>query len=122
MAARLSIEEILLIKIDTEGNDFNIICGSQRLLQEGRVMVVQFEYNWRWVGFGHWLQSVFRFIKSHDYALGLLTQDGVEVHDQWHSELERYNETNYVLIRKDILPLLPHRRVVFTVSNTVKAA
>jgi FkbM family methyltransferase len=122
VAALLSDGDIALVKIDTEGNDFNVIRGAARLLQEARIIVLQFEYNWRWIGFGHWLQSVFRVVEGLPYAVGRLTQEGIEVHDRWHPELEHFNETNYVLLRSDILPRLPHRRVVFGLSSTLRPA
>ena len=119
VASRFSMDEILLVKIDTEGNDFNVLCGGAQLLQTGRVLVAQFEYNWRWVGFGHWLRSVFHLIKNCPYAFARLTRDGMEVHDDWHPELEHYYETNYVLVRRDVLPVLPHTQVIFGNSGTV---
>jgi FkbM family methyltransferase len=122
VTTRAGLDEIVLVKIDTEGNDFNVIRGGSNLLRDGRVLVVQFEYNWRWVGFGHCLRSVFGAIENTSYVFGRLTQDGIEVHEEWHPELEHYFETNYVLVRRDVLPFLPHTPVMFGVSSTVRPA
>jgi FkbM family methyltransferase len=121
VATRAGLNEVALVKIDTEGNDFNVIKGGSNLLRGGRVLVVQFEYNWRWVGFGHCLRSVFGAIENTNYVFGRLTQYGIEVHDAWHPELEHYFETNYVLVRRDVLPFLPHTRVMFGVFGTVRS-
>lgn len=113
VSSRHGLTDIVLAKVDTEGNDFNVILGGAALLKEGRVRVLQFEYNWRWVGFGHCLKNVFQAIEETPYEFGRLTQEHIEIYHEWHPELEHYYETNYVLVRRDVLPRLPHRRVVF---------
>ena len=118
IAKELEIDKVLFLKIDTEGNDFNVISGASRILEEERVKVVQFEYNWRWMAFGHWLKTVFQFIENRNYSLGMLTQNGMEIHSVWHPELDRYIETNYVLVRRDFLARLPHCHMTFDASNT----
>ena len=115
-AARLDF-----VKVDTEGNDFNVILGARGLFDREAIDVLQFEYNWRWVGFGHWLREVFDFVEGRPYVLGRLTGSGVEVYDAWHPELERYIETNYVIVHERSLPAVPHRRVAFDASNTAVA-
>jgi len=107
-------------KVDTEGNDFNAILGGRSLFDDETIGLMQFEYNWRWIGFGHWLRDVFAFIQDRPYALGRLTNENIEIYKAWNPELERYIQTNYVLVHKDILSLLPHRVVVFDGSNVVR--
>ncbi|WP_188645301.1 FkbM family methyltransferase [Tsuneonella deserti] len=94
---------IRLIKIDTEGNDFNVIKGAKKLFDAARIEICQFEYNWRWMDFGYNLRDVFNWIEGRNYKLGALTSEGVEIHQAWHPELERFFETNFVLIREDII-------------------
>lgn len=121
-ARQRGLGDLLLVKVDTEGNDFNVIIGGARLLRERRVVALQFEYNWRWVGFGRCLRNVFDEIADTSYVFGRLTRETIEVHAEWHPELERYFEANYVLVREDMLPFLPHRRVVFGASSTIETA
>lgn len=118
LAAERDYAELDLVKVDTEGNDFNVIQGAASLLDAGRIGVLQFEYNWRWVAFHHWLKDVFDFAAARPYALGRLTRDGVELYEAWHPELDRFIETNYVLVRKDLLARLPHWYGEFDASNT----
>lgn len=40
-----SIREITFLKIDTEGHDYKVLQGFRKLLDEGGIHVVQFEYN-----------------------------------------------------------------------------
>src|SRR5471032_1415120 len=106
-----------LVKVDTEGNDFNVISGARRLLDEQAIGILQFEYNWRWIAFGHSLFEVFEFLNGRPYVLGRLSQAGVEVYGTWHPELDRYIETNYVLVHRDRLDAIPHVMAFFDGSN-----
>jgi hypothetical protein len=105
------------VKVDTEGNDFNVIVGARGLLDKQAIGILQFEYNWRWIAFGHSLFEVFKFLEGREYVLGRLTQTGIEVYDVWHPELDRYIETNYVLVHRDRLDALPYVAMSFDNSN-----
>lgn len=106
-----------LVKVDTEGNDFNVITGAAALFDARRIGVLQFEYNWRWVAFRYWLKDVFDFVEGRPYRLGRLTQGGVEFYEAWHPELDRFIETNFVLVREDLVRRLPHWFATFDPSN-----
>lgn len=117
LTAETSVNEFVLVKVDTEGNDFNVICGARVLLGEGRIGILQFEYNWRWINFGHRMYDVFGLAAEVGYHLGRLTPDGVEIYDRWHFELDRYIECNFLLVRDDWLRHLAHVRARWDVSN-----
>ena len=116
--AENAIPRLHLVKVDTEGNDFNVILGASGLFDREAIDVMQFEYNWRWVAFGRMLRNVFDFLKGRPYSLGRLTSDGVEIYDRWHPELERFIETNYVIVHVGALGGLPHWRTAFDAANT----
>jgi FkbM family methyltransferase len=94
------IDHALFVKSDAEGNDFAVLRGAAETLQKGLIDVWQFEYNRRWIAGRYFLKDVFDFIADKPYLLGKLYGDGIEIYDTWHPELERYFESNYVLIRK----------------------
>jgi FkbM family methyltransferase len=98
--ARRKIDQVVFVKSDAEGHDLNIILGSIAMFEQGRVEVWQFEYNHRWLSERFQLKDVFNFIVDKPYRLGKLYGDGIEIYDNWHPELERYFEANYVLIRR----------------------
>ena len=116
------IADLTLVKVDTEGNDFNVIAGAARMLATGHIGVLQFEYNWRWVAFGHALREVFVAVEDLDYIVAQITQSGLEVHHAWHPELERFSETNFALVRRDMVQFLPHRHVAYDEANAIVAA
>jgi FkbM family methyltransferase len=117
VAAERGYSYIDFVKVDTEGNDFNVILGARALFDGEKIGVLQFEYNWRWIEFGHWLKEVFDFLEGRPYLLGRLTQEGIEVYEDWHPELDRYIETNFVILHLQYRARLPVRLVAFDTSN-----
>ena len=101
IAADEHIQSLLFIKTDTEGHDFSVMRGAAKLLSAGQIMLWQFEYNACWIRDRAFLKDVYDFMSDKPYWIGKLFGDGIEIYERWHPELERYVETNYVLIRKD---------------------
>ncbi len=112
------IQRFDFVKVDTEGNDFNVILGAKGLFDREAIDILQFEYNWRWVGFERRLKQVFDFVAGRPYALGRLMPTGIEIYEAWHPELERYTESNYVIAHPRALASLPHWRAAFGPTNT----
>lgn len=112
------IDGLTMVKIDTEGFDFLVLEGAERTLAQGACEIVQFEYNWRWILNRASLRGVFRLIAGKPYQLGKLVDETIELYDEWHFELDRYFEGNYVLIRKDSPLLALGKRVRFSPSNS----
>ena len=115
--ATVELEEVLFAKSDTEGHDMSVLRGAERSLREGRVAAWQFEYNHRWIANHSCLRDVFDFVEGKPYVVGKLYGGGIEIHESWHSELDRFFEANYVLIRKDIGLNGELTRVRFNSSN-----
>lgn len=95
------IPSVSMVKIDTEGFDFLVLQGARESLRAGRVGIIQFEYNWRWLLNHACLRDVFGLIADTPYRLGKLVGNDLELYDGWHAELDRFFETNFVLVRKD---------------------
>lgn len=113
-----SVKLVHYLKCDAEGHDWLVISGAERMLSEGRVLVLQFEYNHRWIGARHYLRDVFELARDLPYSVGKVLPDRIETYQQWHPELERFFEGNYVLIHHDARPWLPLRPVSLDESNT----
>lgn len=94
-----NLKNILFVKSDTEGFDMDVLVGAKNSLKQGLIEVWQFEYNHRWISNHYSLQDVFCFIEDMPYRLGKLYGNGIEIYEGWHPEMERYFESNYVLIR-----------------------
>lgn len=116
-----AIGTVLMAKIDTEGFDLLVLKGAQKTLREGRIGILQFEYNSRWLPNHSSLHDVFELIADTPYRLGKLVGEQLEIYERWHPELDRFFETNYVLVRVDSA-LLPLADVVqFNQSNVAIA-
>lgn len=97
---RRGLGPIALLKIDAEGHDCQVLRGAEQTLREGRVEVVQFEYNWRWLVEHTSLRDVFTLVADKPYRVGKLVGTSIEFYAAWHFELDRYFENNYVLVRE----------------------
>jgi len=117
-----NIAHIHLMKCDTEGHDAEVIIGALPLLREGRIAVLQFEYNFRWILSRHYLKDVFDAIDGLKYKLGKVCKDHIEIYPNWHFELDRFFEANYVLVRDDALSWFNVRVCHFDESNVLTVA
>jgi len=98
-----NIKIIHLFKCDTEGHDMEVIKGALPLLEEGRIMVLQFEYNHRWIYSRHFLKDVFDVISETGYRLGKICPKHIELYDKWYPELDRFFEANYCIIKDEAI-------------------
>ena len=105
-AVQQNLDHIDFVKCDTEGHDFYVMQGASRLLTSGKIAIWQFEYNHRWIDARCYLKDVFDFIRGKSYWIGKLSARGVEIYEDWHPELERYFETNFVLIHRNCTTIL----------------
>ena len=119
--AQQGIDRVHLLKIDAEGHDVAVLQGAERLLREERVMVAQLEYNHRWVYSRHFLKDVFDLVRGTPYVVGKLTPAAVELYDEWHFELERFFETNYVVMHRSLVDRIPTVHGKFTMDDNTYA-
>jgi FkbM family methyltransferase len=76
-AERLGLDRIDFLKVDAEGYDLHVLRGSRRLLSEGRIGLVQFEYNTPWAAVGSTLASALSLLDGLGYDTFLLKADGI---------------------------------------------
>jgi FkbM family methyltransferase len=116
-----AIAHIHLAKCDTEGHDLRVLKGARRMLSESRVDAFQFEYNHRWVFSRSFLKDVFELAADLPYAVARIMPAHIELLPEWHPELERFFEANYLLVRKEALDWFDVTTGRFDVSNTYLA-
>jgi FkbM family methyltransferase len=102
------IEKIDFLKIDAEGHDFEVIAGTAKMLDRQAVRILQFEYNFRWIGSRNYLRDVFTFLNPKGYVIGKLVGSRVELYPYWQWELESWAEGNYIACLKSELENFPH--------------
>jgi hypothetical protein len=109
------------VKSDVEGFDPSVLRGAASLLAAGRIGLFQFEYNHCWISTRSFLRDVFEFVEPHPYQVCKVVSSGIDAYESWHPELETFFETNYVLVRDDLLDVFEVRRGKFSASNTYAA-
>lgn len=111
------VSHIHLAKCDTEGHDLHVLQGARPLLESGRIDILQFEYNHRWVFSRKFLKDVFDLIVGIEYTLVRVDPECFPVFDDWHPELDRFFQSNYALIHDRALAWLPLRNGDFDRTN-----
>jgi FkbM family methyltransferase len=93
---RNEICNIDLLKIDVEGVEANVMKGFSRMLREGRISVIQFEYGYN-NGLAKFLMSDFySLLEVLDYGIGRLTRRGIEFRSFRITDNDFRSGPNYV--------------------------
>jgi FkbM family methyltransferase len=100
-----NIKNINFLKIDSEGSEFDILRGANRLLSEKKIDFIQFEYGGCFKDANITLENIFYFLKERGYSIGKITKEGIKIVHQFVFELEDYDYCNYLgaLHNEDIL-------------------
>jgi FkbM family methyltransferase len=101
------ISHIDLMKIDAEGHDMAVLAGASRMLSQGAITALQFEYNQRWIESRHFLKDAFDLMLPLGYKIGKVTARGIEFYPAWHFELESFREANYLACKEESAKVFP---------------
>ncbi|HWI96514.1 MAG TPA: FkbM family methyltransferase [Solirubrobacterales bacterium] len=94
---REGIEEIALLKIDTEGNELAVLKGAVGTLP--RIKTIQFEYGGTAVDARIYLRDFFDLLSDH-FDLYRLWRFGIIHEPNWHEMLELAAYQNWVCIQR----------------------
>lgn len=83
-------ETIDFVKIDTEGNELNVIKGMKELIAGGYIKTIQFEYGLCWKEQGFKLETAFELLKSFPYRYKLPETGEIVQITEFKPELEDY--------------------------------
>ena len=97
-----NITHIDLLKIDAEGYDLHVLKGFERMLSQGCVDVVQFEYNVKHSETHSMLGDYYSYLEAKGYVIGPVRQEGVQfkVFDFIDNGFE--NGPNYAACKPDL--------------------
>lgn len=112
------LDRVHYAKCDTEGHDAKVIKGAQKSLSRGAIDVLQFEYNHRWVLGRAFLKDIFDLIEPLPYNLAKINETGITLYEEWHPELDRFFQSNYVLVHDRALNWFDVHRGRFDGTNT----
>ncbi|HKQ03902.1 MAG TPA: FkbM family methyltransferase [Blastocatellia bacterium] len=87
------------LKCDCEGFDLPVLQGGRKMITEGRVGLIQFEYNSMWIRAGYTLAQALEWLASNGYQGYLLRHRAL-----WHFDYEKWGEferfANFVAFRR----------------------
>lgn len=94
------IESIDLLKLDLEGVELDALYGFEKMLDAGKIRMVQFEYGYINITTKHLLVDFHKFFESKGYILGKVYPKEVEFREYRHKH-EDFIGPNFVAVRKD---------------------
>lgn len=92
------IENIDLLKIDVEGQEFAVLQGAERLLSQKRIKAVQFEYGGSYINARVLLKDVFELFMKYGYALYKIYPDRLLACPAYRQELDNFQYSNFVAV------------------------
>jgi FkbM family methyltransferase len=91
------INRIAFLKVDTEGNDLEVLRGFGDMLAPGKIECIQFEYNECSVGARVLLNDFFQLLEPAGYTLGKIYPRAVEF-GPYSIHLEDHRANNYCAV------------------------
>lgn len=97
----LGIKKIDLLKIDTEGYEFMVLKGAERLIRYGLIDVIQFEFNEMNIISGVFFRDIYDFLSNYNFYR--LLPDGLVALGKYNPTIyEIFAFQNIVAIRKGL--------------------
>jgi FkbM family methyltransferase len=91
------IESIDLIKIDTEGHEFQVLRGFENMLKNQKIAMIQFEYGFANVLTKDLLIDFYKLLQPFGYHIGIQTPEGI-VFREYTLVHENFMAPNYVAV------------------------
>lgn len=97
--ARERIERVDFVKIDVEGHELSVLRGAKRMLSEGRVGVVQFEYGGCYIDARVLLKDIWQLVDEpgQGYAFYKIFPSRLERIREYKQTLETFQYSNWII-------------------------
>lgn len=92
------ITAIDFMKVDTEGNEWAVLLGANRILSSHAIGIIQFEYGGCYLDSKTTLKQIYDYLKRYGYTIYRVFPNGVIKIDKWRDELETYMYSNYLAV------------------------
>jgi len=96
---REDIGQIDLVKIDVEGHELSVLKGSTRMLSQGRIKRIQFEYGGTFIDARILLKDMFEFLTAYSFLLYKVYPDEIKPAEGYDQRLENFQYQNWVAIK-----------------------
>jgi FkbM family methyltransferase len=105
------IERINFLKVDTEGNELEVLLGAKHFLRRGKIDYIQFEYGGTFLDARISLKEVFNELQKYRYSIFKIFPNRLEYRRQFKPEYENFEYSNFLAInerfRSSILDEVP---------------
>lgn len=92
-----NIERISFLKIDTEGNELNVLKGARGMIANKNVDTIQIEYGGTYINARILLKDIFEYFEGTGYSLYKVFSDRIEK-VSYEQGLENFQYANYIAI------------------------
>lgn len=96
------ISDLFLMKVDVEGYEKKVIQGADRMLTDGRIDFVQFEYGPNYISARAFLKDIFDFLCARDYKVYKIYPQHLQYFESYTRHLETMKGSNFLAVRRDI--------------------
>ncbi len=94
-----NVECIDILKVDVEGHELEVIRGARKLIEEGRINLIQFEYGGTYVDSRTLLKDIFEVFTNLNYSFYKLYPKQVCLVKRYDACLENFQYQNWAIIR-----------------------
>lgn len=91
-----NIGHIDFLKIDVEGHEFKCLLGADKMLREGRIQFIQFEFGVSNIYSRVFFKDIYDLLRSRGYSVGRVLKNGIADIAEYHPSLEVFLTTNYL--------------------------
>jgi len=97
--SNLNEREIFLLKVDVEGYDYYVLEGAKKLISEGKIHFIQFEFGELNIETRIFFKDFFNLLSSN-YSLYRIVIGGIIELKEYNTELEVFSTANFLCINK----------------------
>ena len=94
------IKSINLLKIDTEGHEYNVLLGAKKMLEDDRISIIQFEFNEMNVISRTYFKDFYDLLNSN-FDLYRLNKNSLIPVKKYNTFLEVFKFQNFIAINKN---------------------
>lgn len=91
-----NIQKIDFLKIDTEGVEYSVLKGFDKMFSDHCIDVIQFEYGYTHGDAKILMKDFFTFFEAHGYIVGRLTKHGVQFKSFSYTDNDFKSGPNYI--------------------------
>ena len=94
-----NVNSIDFLKIDVEGNEFNVLLGANLLLKNRAIKYIQFEYGGTYLDAGFFLKDIYKYLTKYNYNVYKILPHKILLIDNYRTELENFQLQNFIASR-----------------------